>query len=184
MKIGEQIRALRKSENLTQDQLGQKLNVTRQAIYKWESGKGYPDIQNLIMLSELFEVSIDELIKGDRFYQRNIKVKGGTGMFSNRSLLSSLNYFSLFFAPLIFPLITLIVGSKDIKKHGKRALISQLIPAVAYVLMMSVFSLTAYIAGVNEPHSFIVTSGIVTIILIVVSIVVWNVMQGVKQLRS
>ncbi|PFP08470.1 hypothetical protein COJ90_22235 [Priestia megaterium] len=65
MRLGEQIRKIRKNENLSQEQLGQKMNVTRQAIYKWESRKGYPDIQNLIMLSELFEISLDELIKVD-----------------------------------------------------------------------------------------------------------------------
>nr|WP_280157227.1 helix-turn-helix transcriptional regulator [Priestia aryabhattai]MDH3130291.1 helix-turn-helix transcriptional regulator [Priestia aryabhattai] len=102
MRLGEQIRKIRKNENLSQEQLGQKMNVTRQAIYKWESGKGYPDIQNLIMLSELFEISLDELIKGDSSFQGKIKVKGGTGMFSNSSLLSALNYFSLFFAPVFF----------------------------------------------------------------------------------
>ncbi|WP_339146223.1 MULTISPECIES: helix-turn-helix transcriptional regulator [unclassified Sutcliffiella] len=100
MRLGEQIRTIRNKENLSQEQLGQKMNVTRQAIYKWESGKGYPDIQNLIKLSELFEISIDKLIKGDSSFQSKIKVKGGTGMFSNRNFLSSLNYFSFFFAPL------------------------------------------------------------------------------------
>ncbi|TYS61343.1 helix-turn-helix transcriptional regulator [Sutcliffiella horikoshii] len=85
MKLGEQIRTIRNKENLSQEQLGQKMDVTRQAIYKRESGKGYPDIQNLIKLSELFEISIDELIKGASSYQSKIKVKGGTGMFSNRN---------------------------------------------------------------------------------------------------
>ncbi len=95
MKIGEQIRMLRKNENLSQAQLGEKLNVSRQAVYKWESDKGYPDIQNLIMLSELFDISIDELIKKDKIFQGRIIVKGG--IISNRRLLSSLNYFSIFF---------------------------------------------------------------------------------------
>lgn len=57
------------------------------------------------MLSELFEISLDELIKGDRSLQGKVKVKGGTGMFSNRSLLSALNYFSLFSLHLFFHLL-------------------------------------------------------------------------------
>ncbi|MBK0006225.1 helix-turn-helix transcriptional regulator [Priestia aryabhattai] len=44
IKLAEQIRNVRKNENLSQEQVGQKMNVTRQAIYEWESGKGYPDI--------------------------------------------------------------------------------------------------------------------------------------------
>src|SRR5690625_2151420 len=128
MKIGEQIRVLRKSQNLSQEQLGEKQNVSRQAVYKWESDKGYPDIQNLITLSELFDISIDELIKKDKVYQQRIKVKGG--IISNRRLLSSLNYFSVFFAPFFFPFITMLVGETDVKGHGKRAFLSHAIPVV------------------------------------------------------
>ncbi|MEK1833600.1 helix-turn-helix transcriptional regulator [Priestia megaterium] len=39
------------------------MNVSRQAVYKWENNKGYPDIDNLVKLSELYEVSVDELLK-------------------------------------------------------------------------------------------------------------------------
>ena len=42
------------------------MNVSRQAVYKWENNKGYPDIENLIKLSELYNVTLDELIKGDQ----------------------------------------------------------------------------------------------------------------------
>jgi len=44
------------------------MNVSRQAVYKWENNKGYPDIENLIKLSELYNVTLDELIKGDQSF--------------------------------------------------------------------------------------------------------------------
>lgn len=61
MTFGEKLRAARKNAGLTQEQLAQRLLVSRQAITKWESDKGLPDIENLKQLSELLGVSIDYL---------------------------------------------------------------------------------------------------------------------------
>lgn len=187
MKIGEQIRTIRKRENLSQEQLGQKMNVTRQAIYKWESGKGYPDIQNIIRLSELFEISIDELIKGDSSYQSKMKVKGGTGMFSNRNFLSSLSYFSFFFAPIIFPLLTMIFGYEEIKQHGKRALISQIIPITTFIFMVIIYGiihfLSTQVEGVGVLNSTVQGSSMILLALITIGVAIWNINEGVKQFK-
>ena len=66
MLFNEKLRMLRKESNLTQEELAEKLNISRQAITKWESGEGIPDIENLKQISILFKVSIDELIKEDK----------------------------------------------------------------------------------------------------------------------
>ena len=60
--LGEKLKAARKSATLTQEQLAEKLLVSRQAITKWESDKGMPDIENLRRLSKLLNVSIDYLL--------------------------------------------------------------------------------------------------------------------------
>ena len=65
MLFNEKLKLLRKERNLTQEELADKLNVSRQAITKWESAEGMPDIVNLNQISKLFNVSIDELIKDD-----------------------------------------------------------------------------------------------------------------------
>lgn len=62
MTFGEKLRAARKSAGLTQEQLAERLLVSRQAITKWESDKGLPDIENLKQLSALFGVSVDYLL--------------------------------------------------------------------------------------------------------------------------
>lgn len=62
MTFGEKLRLARKSARLTQEQLAEKLLVSRQAITKWESDKGFPDIENLKQLSALLGVSIDYLL--------------------------------------------------------------------------------------------------------------------------
>lgn len=65
MKFGEQIREIRKSENLTQEQFAEKLHVTRQAVSNWENDKNLLDIEMLILISNEFHVSLDTLIKRD-----------------------------------------------------------------------------------------------------------------------
>ena len=62
MMLGESLRKYRKKENLSQEQLAQRLHVSRQAIAKWERGAGLPDVENLIGLSRLTGASIDELL--------------------------------------------------------------------------------------------------------------------------
>lgn len=62
MNLGENIKKLRKEKNLSQEQLAEMLNVSRQAVSKWESGKAYPDIENLILLRDIFNVTLDDLI--------------------------------------------------------------------------------------------------------------------------
>ena len=65
MDFGEQIKSIRKRENLTQEQFAMKLNVSRQAVSNWENNKNLPDIGMLILMSNVFQISLDQLIKGD-----------------------------------------------------------------------------------------------------------------------
>lgn len=62
MKLSEKIKTLRKGAGLSQEEFGARLNVSRQAITKWESGEGLPDIGNLMVLSRMFKLSIDDLL--------------------------------------------------------------------------------------------------------------------------
>ena len=65
MDFGNQIKNIRKKESLTQEQFAIKLNVSRQAVSNWENNKNLPDIGMLILMSNIFKISLDELIKGD-----------------------------------------------------------------------------------------------------------------------
>ncbi|ODJ60748.1 transcriptional regulator [Brochothrix thermosphacta] len=65
MNFSKQLKIYRERDGLSQEELAEKIYVTRQTISKWENDHTYPDIHNLIALSTLFEVSLDELIKGD-----------------------------------------------------------------------------------------------------------------------
>lgn len=63
MTFGEGLKKLRVSHSLTQAQLAERIFVTRQTISNWENDKGQPELENLILLSELFHVSLDELMQ-------------------------------------------------------------------------------------------------------------------------
>lgn len=65
MEIGKQIKKHRLELKLSQDDLAEKIFVTRQTISNWENDKNYPDIKSLLLLSNLFGVSLDILVKGD-----------------------------------------------------------------------------------------------------------------------
>ena len=62
MTFAEKLKTIRKQANLSQEQLAEKLGVSRQAITKWETDMGIPDIENIMAISELFHISVDELL--------------------------------------------------------------------------------------------------------------------------
>lgn len=64
MKFNEKLLEIRKKQGLSQEELGMELQVSRQTISKWESGQSYPDFQRLDMLSDYFNMTLDELVKG------------------------------------------------------------------------------------------------------------------------
>lgn len=64
IRIGQPLAALRKSKGMSQDEVANYLKVTRQAISKWERNEALPDLQNIKMLSDLLEFSVDDLING------------------------------------------------------------------------------------------------------------------------
>ncbi|WP_281975211.1 DUF4870 domain-containing protein [Halobacillus litoralis] len=109
-------------------------------------------------------------------------------MFSNRNFLSSLNYFSFFFAPFFFPLLTMIFGYEEIKLHGKRALISHLIPIATFVFMVITYGiihlLSTQLKVIDVPNSTIQGSSMILLALITIGVAIWNIKQGIKQCKK
>ncbi|WP_394457249.1 helix-turn-helix domain-containing protein (plasmid) [Leuconostoc suionicum] len=69
MRIGEKIKIIRENKKISQEDMAKSLHVSGQAVSNWERGKGYPDISNIIMISDLYEISLDELIREDKNYK-------------------------------------------------------------------------------------------------------------------
>ncbi|MBQ8983118.1 MAG: helix-turn-helix transcriptional regulator [Lachnospiraceae bacterium] len=65
MEFNNRLYELRKQKGLSQEELAHRLNVSRQTISKWEVGESTPDMEKLVAISDLFEVSLDELVKGE-----------------------------------------------------------------------------------------------------------------------
>ena len=65
MELGKQIKKYRNEKELSQTALAERVFVSRQTISNWENDKSYPDIKSLVLLSEIFEISLDQLTKGD-----------------------------------------------------------------------------------------------------------------------
>lgn len=63
MNFSEKLKEIRKNEGLSQEQLAEKIGVSRQAITKWETGKGLPDVENIVILAEIFKITLDELLR-------------------------------------------------------------------------------------------------------------------------
>ena len=63
MKFNEKLLKLRKEKGLSQEELGMEMQVSRQTVSKWEAGQSYPDFTRLVMLSDFFDMTLDELVK-------------------------------------------------------------------------------------------------------------------------
>lgn len=66
MKFAEKLKSIRKQAGMSQEQLAEKLGVSRQAVTKWETDAGIPDIENIMAISTLFDISIDELLSNEK----------------------------------------------------------------------------------------------------------------------
>lgn len=81
MTFGETLYNLRKNKNLSQESLAQELNTSRQAVSKWENNQGFPETEKLKMISNIFGVSIDYLLNGER---ENIEHKEEIGYYASK----------------------------------------------------------------------------------------------------
>lgn len=70
-KVGRFLKELRKENNMTQEQLGERIDVTNKTISRWETGNYMPPVENLKLLSDIYQVSINEILTGERLAQDN-----------------------------------------------------------------------------------------------------------------
>jgi len=86
MEIGKKLKDARANSGLTQEQVAEKILVSRQTISNWENGKSLPDIISLMNLSDLYQISLDELLKGDQKMREKMK-KDAKDLKSNKRLI-------------------------------------------------------------------------------------------------
>ncbi len=88
MTFGEKLQKLRREKGLSQDQLAEELNVSRQAVSKWERGEALPDTDMVVGLSELFSVSTDYLLKEQPQSTKNQEAHAGQGFLPSWGICS------------------------------------------------------------------------------------------------
>lgn len=89
MELQNQIKKYRKELSMSQDDLAEKIFVSRQSISNWENGKTYPDLKSLLLLSEVFDVTLDNLVKGDiDFMKKEIDERERTEFNKNSIILT------------------------------------------------------------------------------------------------
>lgn len=97
MKIGQQLKEARVKIKLTQDEVAERILVSRQTISNWETGKSYPDIINVIALSNLYHLTLDQLLKGDEAMVKHLETSTNL-VASNKKLIIGLGiYLALLF---------------------------------------------------------------------------------------
>lgn len=110
MEISKCIKEARQKNNISQESLAEQLGVSRQTISSWETGKSYPDIVSVIKMSDIFNISLDKMLKEDKKLVNNMQEKMDT-VKSNKSIV-----FTILFAIIFFGGIYLIQTFVDIPK--------------------------------------------------------------------
>lgn len=72
-KIGKFLKELRKENNMTQEQLGERIGVTNKTVSRWETGNYMPPIESLKLLSDIYQISINEIVSGERLNEETYK---------------------------------------------------------------------------------------------------------------
>lgn len=74
-KVGQFLKQLRNEKNMTQEQLGDRVGVTNKTVSRWETGNYMPPVESLLMLSDIYQISINEILAGERVSVENFKEK-------------------------------------------------------------------------------------------------------------
>ena len=97
MEIEKKLKDVRMQAGLTQEQVAEKIVVSRQTVSNWENGKSLPDIVSIMSLSDLYQISIDELLKGDKRMKEKMEKDANIAKANKRVILTT-------------AIITLVVG--------------------------------------------------------------------------
>lgn len=106
MELGKQIKRLRNERGWNQEEFAEKAYVSRQTVSNWENEKSYPDIKSLLILSNLFGVSLDELVKGDVEIMKEKISKDSINEFNRWSNILAIGFLAVIVAP--YPLARLL----------------------------------------------------------------------------
>lgn len=110
MEIGKKLKEARVNSGLTQEQVAEKINVSRQTVSNWENEKSYPDIISIISLSDLYNVSLDMLLKGDENMIKHLEESTNTVRETRRLVIAII--INILFIAIMIALSAILPQSK------------------------------------------------------------------------
>ncbi|MDT0656337.1 helix-turn-helix domain-containing protein [Staphylococcus chromogenes] len=133
MNLPSRLKELRKNNKMTQEEVAEKIHISRQTLSNWETGKNYPDLQNLLYLCELYNITLYELVEDDieliknKITKSNIYITAGLFLFGMVMLFLSIIIiikFNVFIALIIssIAILTITITSvtmERVKKENK-----------------------------------------------------------------
>lgn len=134
MTIGSKLKEARKKAGLTQDFVAAEILVSRQTVSNWENGHSYPDIVSIIKLSNLYQISLDGLLKGDQDVMRHLE-RDADLIKSNRKLIG---FFTVY---LLLILVLVLLSLLFLKSHLFLFCLSSLTVLSAAALIYKVIQL-------------------------------------------
>ena len=171
MDFNEKLQELRKNRGMTQEELAEALYVSRTAISKWESGRGYPNIDSLKDISNFFSVSIDELLSGEKLLsiaekENNANIRK---LFQLTYGIVDLFSFILIILPLYPNAIDGFVYSVNLLNYTQISQVNKIVYWVMFILLfvIGIVQLTLTKATENKGNKSIMYASIVINIVIV-----------------
>lgn len=151
MNFGKQIKEIRLSNNLTQEQMAKKLNVSRQAISNWENNKNLPDLEMIITISNIFSLSLDNLILGGSEDMNNMTeklIKDGSEL---RKIKLNLIMISIATGLLIVGILLIVLKGMTVEYIDAQEILHEnffLLPLGFLAIISSM--ITFFVAGVKN----------------------------------
>lgn len=165
MNLSDNLKRIRKEHNLSQEDLAEKLGVSRQSVSKWESGSAYPEMDKMLQLCKMFDLNIDELlnkdikeVKDNKQYKNNINkyiddflsyMSKTINMFSSLKLGGKLKcIIEQCFIILFIYIVSLFIGEilSDVI-HGLFSFLPQNAYNIIYSLLKSIYGLSVFVLG-------------------------------------
>ena len=143
MQFGDRLKQQRKNKNLTQDDVAAKLNVSRQTISSWENEKSYPDIKSLTALSDMYDISLDTMLKEDSGMKEFIEKN------DLRKKLSGLTYFTYALYGLVVTMFIYIISNIEKLNHTFQ-LLGVLIFILSLALMIAISKILKELGFLNN----------------------------------
>lgn len=142
MSFSENMQYLRKKENMTQEQLAEGLEVSRQAVSKWESGQSYPEMDKMLQICELFHCSLDDLVQGDITIAEKEDLNGYD---------RQMNSYSLFTASSIAMMIA-SVGLMVILSQLLQGIVPEDIVTIGMIVMIGIAVSILIVTHINQMY--------------------------------